>query len=82
MKRLLFVLVAVSVFASGCGLFGGKQTGKNGELTGVMDRPDWDQPTPYGMVLIPPGSFHMGQNDQDVNYSQVAHNRQITMTKK
>ncbi|HHG85119.1 MAG TPA: gliding motility lipoprotein GldK, partial [Bacteroidetes bacterium] len=80
MKRLFIVLIAVLTLASGCGLFGGKQTGKNGELTGVMDRPDWDQPTPYGMVLIPPGSFHLGQNDQDVNYSQVAHNKQITIS--
>ena len=80
MKRLFFVIITLALFTSGCGLFGGGQTGKNGELTGVMDRPRWDQPTPYGMVLIPPGSFHMGQNDQDVNYSQVAHNRQITMS--
>jgi formylglycine-generating enzyme required for sulfatase activity len=45
-----------------------------------MNRPKWDQPTPYGMVVIPPGSFHLGQNDQDVNYSQIAHNKQITIS--
>lgn len=61
-------------------MFGGGKTGKNGELTGVTKRPQWDQPNPFGMVLIPPGSYHMGQNDQDVNFSQVAHNRQITMS--
>jgi gliding motility-associated lipoprotein GldK len=57
-----------------------KKTGKNGELTGVMKRPKWDNPQPYGMLEIPAGSFHMGQNDQDVNQSQIAHNRQITMS--
>lgn len=79
--RKLIVLGIVPLFlATGCGLFGGKETGRNGELTGVMKRPEWDQPTPYGMVIIPAGSFHMGQNDQDINYSQIAHNRQITIS--
>lgn len=63
---------------TGC-LFSPK-TGKHGELTGVSKRPKWDNPQPYGMVEIPAGSYHMGQNDQDVNQSQVAHNRQITMS--
>lgn len=79
MRKLAIIAVLAASFLSGCGLFSGK-TGKNGELTGVMKRPKWDQPTPFGMVVIPPGSFHMGQNDQDVNYSQVAHNKQITIS--
>lgn len=82
MKRILsvsFALVVVALLQSGCGLVG-KKTGKNGELTGVAERPVWDNPIPYGMLTIPAGSFHMGQNDQDVNYSQIAHNRQITIS--
>ncbi len=79
MRNIVIAVALLSIFTSGCGMFGSK-TGKNGELTGVSKRPNWDQPTPYGMVLIPPGSFHMGQNDQDVNFSQVAHNRQITIS--
>ncbi len=69
--------IAVIVL-SGCG--GGGKTGRNGELTGVMDRPSWDNPIPYGMVYIPPGSFHMGQNDQDVNVSMNARVKQITIS--
>lgn len=61
-------------------MFGGGATGSHGELTAVRDRPAWDQYQPMGMVMIPPGTFHMGQNDQDVNYSQIAHNRQITIS--
>jgi len=80
MKRVFLALIVLAVFASGCGLFGGKGTGSQGELTGVSQRPEWDQYKPLGMVYIPPGSFHMGQNDQDVNYSQIAHNRQITIS--
>ena len=74
------MLTALAMVTYGCGLFGGKGTGHHGELTGVLDRPDWDQYQPMGMVYIPPGSFHMGQNDQDVPYSQIAHNRQITIS--
>lgn len=80
MKKVLFALSVLGIFASGCGLFGGKETGHHGELTGRVDRMEWDQYQPLNMVVIPPGSFHMGQNDQDVNYSQVAHNRQITIS--
>lgn len=80
MKKVLFTLTVLAFIVSGCGLFGGKGTGHHGELTGVMDRPAWDQYQPMGMVYIPPGSFHMGQNDQDVPYSQIAHNRQITIS--
>ncbi len=79
MSNRLFLLFALALFLGGCG-FSGSKTGKNGELTGVMNRPAWDNPIPYGMVYIPPGSFHMGQNDQDVNYSMNARNKQITIS--
>jgi len=79
MKKLIVLFLVLSTFLTGCGLFKGK-TGKGGELTGVTDRPEWDQPTPYGMLIIPPGSFHMGQNNQDVPSSQIAYNRQISIS--
>jgi len=80
MKKLAFLSICASAaFLTGCGLFSGS-TGKNGELTGVTDRPSWDNPMPFGMLTIPPGSFHMGNNEQDVPSSQIAYNRQITMS--
>jgi sulfatase modifying factor 1 len=79
MRKLVLVFALLGAVMSGCGLIGQK-TGKNGELTGVAKRPKWDNPVPFGMLEIPAGSFHMGQNNQDVNFSQVAHNRQITMS--
>jgi formylglycine-generating enzyme len=36
----------------------------NGELTGVKKIP-WNEPSPYGMVLVSKGSFEMGQADND-----------------
>lgn len=80
MKKGFLLLITLATFLYGCSLFGGKGTGNLGELTGVMDRPEWDQYQPAGMVSIPPGSFHMGQNDQDVPYSQIALKRQITIS--
>ncbi|MDX1906908.1 MAG: SUMF1/EgtB/PvdO family nonheme iron enzyme [Bacteroidia bacterium] len=80
MKNVFLLLVVLAMFGYGCGLFGGKGTGHHGELTSVLDRPQWDQYQPLGMVYVPPGSFHMGQNDQDVPYSQIAHTRQITIS--
>jgi formylglycine-generating enzyme required for sulfatase activity len=80
MRKLIGLFAIIAVFVSGCGLFGGGETGGGGELTGITNRPPWDQPTPYGMVVIPAGSFHMGNNDQDINVSNVALNRQITVS--
>lgn len=79
MNRLVALSLLAVIVLGGCSLFGGRG-GRNGEVTGSTDRPKWDNPEPFGMVLIPPGSFHMGQNDQDVNYSQIAQNRQITIS--
>ena len=78
MIKITVVCLLLMSWTSSCLL--PSKTGKNGEMTGVMKRPKWDNPQPYGMLLIPAGSYHMGQNDQDVNTSQIAHNRQITMS--
>jgi gliding motility-associated lipoprotein GldK len=80
MKKALLLLGLLASLLTGCGLFGGGGTGAQGELTGVRRRPEWDQYQPLGMVYIPPGSFHMGQNDQDVPSSQIALTRQITIS--
>ncbi|MBP6283819.1 MAG: SUMF1/EgtB/PvdO family nonheme iron enzyme [Paludibacteraceae bacterium] len=61
MKKLLVLLVAVTALAS-CSNKG------SGELVGVKGDA-WKDPTPYGMVFIPSGSFTMGSNDQDANWA-------------
>lgn len=75
---LLFVGLAS---LSGCGLFGGgaKGGGDMGELVGVGEREGWVMTTPYGMVPIPAGTFHMGQADEDVGATQINHNKQVTI---
>ena len=52
---------------------------RNGEII-ATGRKDYKQDTPYGMVLIPSGSFMMGQADEDVAATQVNFNRRVTIT--
>ncbi len=75
--KSILIAVVGALLLSACG---GGTTGARGELTGVKNRPKWDNPLPYGMVTIPAGTFHMGNNEQDVNYSQNARIRQITIS--
>jgi formylglycine-generating enzyme required for sulfatase activity len=80
MKGKLLPTLVVLVMSGLVVACGGGATGARGELTGVKNRPKWDNPVPYGMVTIPAGTFHMGNNEQDVNYSQNARIRQITIS--
>lgn len=52
----------------------------NGEIA-VGGRKGWSQPTPYGMVLIPSGSFMMGQADEDIASTQSTFNKRVTISK-
>ena len=73
-KKNLFNLLAIIVlFASGCMPAG------NGELIGVQGRELWYPSDPFGTLFIPSGSYHMGQSDQDINYSQVQPNRVVSV---
>lgn len=74
-KVTLFCLVGLAVVLTSCGLNSG-----NGELVGVGKRAPFKPFIPYGMVYVPSGTFHMGQSDQDIAYSQVAHNRQVSIS--
>ncbi len=51
---LIFLIVAC----------GGPKSSTGGELTGVS-APAWNEPSPYGMVLIKRGAFDMGPADKD-----------------
>ncbi len=59
--------------------FGCKSPGNSGELVGVQLNKLKANKTPYGMVLIPGGTFIMGQSDEDITFSQTAQNRQVTI---
>lgn len=73
------ILLASLVALSGCALFGVGNRKIEGELVGYEGRPLWTQVVPYGMVVIPSGTFHMGQSDEDIASSNINFNKQITI---
>jgi sulfatase modifying factor 1 len=89
------LILAPMLLLQSCGMFGkkgeGGRGGKGGKDqkadVGVMNgevvagqRKGYKQPTPYGMVLIPSGSFMMGQADEDVAATQVNLNKRVTIS--
>ncbi len=78
MKReLLFLAVAAAVVLQSCG--GGRSSDDGGHLVGVQDREMWRPVTPIGMTLVPSGTFHMGQADEDIASSKINLNKQVTI---
>jgi len=51
---------------------------ENGEVV-ASARKGWSQPTPYGMVLVPSGSYMMGQADEDASRSGISFNKRVTV---
>ena len=71
-RRIIFCIV-IGIVAS-CSSF------KNdGELVGARKVKRWFEPDPYGMVLIPTGSFVIGQNDEDIAWSMSAPQRTVSL---
>jgi formylglycine-generating enzyme required for sulfatase activity len=74
-KNYLFIAMAIfGVIAAGCG-----HAGYNGQLLGVLDRPEYALEIPYGMVYVHSGTLHVGPSDQDVNGTLVQRPRSITV---
>lgn len=85
MKNLLFSLAAVAaiVSASSCKMLGKNKKGgtlpADGQLHGVAPGTKPGLTKPLGMVYVPPGTFHMGPSDEDVNYAYTARNKQVSI---
>ena len=71
-KFLLAVILIIMI--TSC-----KTSTNNGELIGARLNKLKTNKTPYGMVLVPGGTFIMGQSDEDITYAQTAQNRQVTI---
>jgi sulfatase modifying factor 1 len=83
MKINLFASLAVlAIFIlAGCGKAGKSKGLKNdGQVYGVAPASHYSLPKPPGMVYIPPGTFHMGPSDEDVNYAFTARNKQVSIS--
>ncbi|MEO5943822.1 MAG: SUMF1/EgtB/PvdO family nonheme iron enzyme, partial [Ferruginibacter sp.] len=77
-------IVAIATSASSCKMLSGKKKSgslpNDGQLHGVAPGAKWNLTRPPGMVYIPPGTFHMGPSDEDINYSFTARNKQVSIS--
>jgi sulfatase modifying factor 1 len=85
MKNLSVLTAFFALFLmAGCKLGGksGKGSGlpDDGQLHGVAPASAYNLQKPPGMVYIPPGTFHMGPSDEDMNYSYTSRNRQTSIS--
>lgn len=81
MRSQLFALTAITALAittAGCGSKG-KGKIQDGQLHGAVINSRPGMPRPFGMVFIPPGTFHMGPSDEDMNFSFTARNKQVSI---
>ena len=71
-KLLLSCVVVTSLFVTSC------TPGANGELVGTFREPFF-QETPFGMLFIPLGSFHMGPSDQEITFALSAQKKVVSV---
>jgi formylglycine-generating enzyme len=82
MKNLsTLATLAVLMLAAGCKI-GKSHKGlpDDGQLHGVAPASSYNMTKPLGMVYIPPGTFHMGPSDEDVNFAFTARNKQVSIS--
>jgi len=83
MKNLSVLTAFCAIFLLASCKLGGK-SGKglldDGQLHGVAPASAYNLKKPIGMVYIPPGTFHMGPSDEDMNYAYTARNQQISIS--
>jgi gliding motility-associated lipoprotein GldK len=80
MKNQFMLLAAATVLLASCGKSGkSKGLPNDGQLHGVAPNNKYQLPKPPGMVYIPPGTFHMGPSDEDINYAYTARNKQVSI---
>ena len=85
-KSLFFVAATAIITLSSCNMLGKNKNKKDGalpndgQLHGVSPAKGWTLPKPPGMVYIPPGTFHMGPSDEDINSSYTARNKQVSIS--
>ncbi len=82
-QLITFLTIAIiSATAISCGKGGTKSKSAvpdNGQLVGVATSSRNSMVKPLGMVYIPPGTFHMGPSDEDINYSFTSRNKQVSI---
>lgn len=76
MKKLLFIIGIIIVLIS-CGAPLREST-TGGELTGISAMA-WNEPEPYGMVLVKRGSFKMGPAETDSLWGKMTPTKEVSV---
>lgn len=82
MKRQLLAVITLTALVgmTSCSKKGKvKGTPDDGQLHGVAPSSKQSARKPLGMVYIPPGTFHMGPSDEDINFNFTARNKQVSI---
>lgn len=85
MKTRFLMISALAVLVIGsvsCSKKGGKSKGatpNDGQIRGVAPAIKSTMGKPLGMVYVPPGTFHMGPSDEDINYNYTSRNREVSI---
>jgi len=81
MNKLLVIIAVLTVVTfSSCKSNQSAGLPNDGQLHGVAPEKTWLQVRPPGMVYVPPGTFHMGPSDEDINYSYTARNKSVSIS--
>ncbi|MEZ4906136.1 MAG: SUMF1/EgtB/PvdO family nonheme iron enzyme [Saprospiraceae bacterium] len=76
MKKAVIYLLGLFVFIIAISSCGKRESG---QLTGVQDRPGWKGINPYGMVYIPSGFMHIGQDDNDIFHTNTKKSKAVSI---
>ena len=80
-QSLLLLLTVLLFGAAGCNKGGkSKSVVGDGQLRGIAPGTRSGMTKPYGMVFVPPGTFHMGPSDEDINYNFTARNKEVSIS--
>ncbi len=77
MKKATIFLLGFTLFVL---LFSSCGRRESGQLVGVQDRPSWGGINPYGMVYVPSGYMHMGQDDSDIFHEYIKRPKAVSIS--
>lgn len=76
MKKLLFIIgIIILLISCGAPL---RESATGGELTGISAMA-WNEPEPYGMVLVKRGSFKMGPAETDSLWGKMTPTKEVSV---
>ena len=81
MKRTAIWLSCLTVLAMFSSCMGSKmtQSSQGGEVTGYGSGRGFQEPTPYGMVMVNRGSLNMGQTKNDSLWGKTTPSKDISV---